>query len=449
MLRGFTDAHKGTTLLYTTQRAKHAITYSRVVPLWASVVSKYCWAVVLKYCRSVVLKCCRYNRLLSFLLYTFLVVGLSACGTPGTNLLGSGSWEVSTLSHQHIHALTVLPDTPQVLYAGDADGTILRSSDSGQHWAKRAPISSAPLLLLMLTVNPPGKTLYALTDRGLFTSTDAAQSWQLASTPKSGLPVDSYTTMTFNEQKSMYVGTLHHGIFMNNANGSSHWQAIDGTLPSTIAINELAYDSTQHRLWAATSLSVYRSDNEGANWDAFNSGLNVADGVTFIQPAASVGGASGLVYAGTKHGIYRSTDAGVHWTESGQVLRGVPIQHILIDFRSTNASTLYVGTRYGVFRSDDNGLNWLGVAAGFPKNTAVYALVIGADKASQLYVAANNIYLYPGTDNGINPTRVITLLLVLVFFGLLALMTRRSITRRKTLFRPRNTPETSSSTIKS
>ena len=381
-----------------------------------------------------------YSKLWISLLFILMLAGFSACA-PSVNLLGSGSWEASTLTHQHIHALTVLPDTPQVLYAGNVDGTILRSSDGGQHWTKRAQISSNSLILSMLTVNPSGKTLYALTDSGLFTSTDAALTWQVASTPKSGLPADSYTTMIFNEQKSMYVGTLHHGIFMKNANGTSLWQAINGTLPSTIAINELAYDSTQHRLWAATSLSVYRSDNEGATWNALNSGLNIVDGVTSIQPAATFGGALGLVYAGTKHGIFRSTDAGAHWAESGQVLRGVSIQHILIDFRSTNASTLYAGTRYGVFRSDDNGQNWLGVAAGFPKNTSVYTLVIGADKASQLYVAANNVYLFPGTDNGINPTRVITLLLVLVFFGLLALMTRRSVTRRKTLFRHAVVPE--------
>ena len=166
------------------------------------------------------------------------------------------------------------------------------------------------------------------------------------------------------------------------------------------------------------------------------------DGATSIQPAASAGGAVGLVYVGTKHGIFSSTDAGSHWTESGQVLQGVAIQHILIDFRSTNASTLYVGTKFGAFRSDDSGLNWSGVAAGFPKNTSVYAFVIGADKASQLYVAANNVYLFPGNGSAINPTRVITLLLILALFVLLALIAQRSTKRRRAFLRP--TPDTSS-----
>ncbi len=370
-----------------------------------------------------------YSNLLRLLLHAFLLFGLTACSL-NANLLGSGTWQASTLSTQHIQSLAVNPASPQTLYASNEDGAVFSSSDAGQHWTRRTPVSSAPVKLSMLTVASSGNVVYALTDGGLFASTDAAQTWQLANTPNSGLPTDSYTTMIFNEQKSMYVGTLHHGVFMSS-NAGTHWQAINGTLPPGIAISELAFDSTQHRLWAATSLGVYRSDNNGAAWTAFNTGLPVSNGVSYIQPAASFGGARGLVYAGTQHGIYRSMDSGMHWSESGQVLRGVPIEHILIDYRSTNASTLYVGTRYGVFRSDDSGQNWLGAAAGFPKNTSVYALAIGGDKASQLYVAANNVYLYPGTNNGLNPTRVVTLLLIIVFFGLLVLLTRRSMRRRK------------------
>ncbi|GAC1552409.1 MAG: hypothetical protein NVS2B2_03260 [Ktedonobacteraceae bacterium] len=384
-----------------------------------------------------------YRKMQLFLIFVLMLPALAACA-PDTNLLGSGSWQASTLTQQHIHALAVQPNTPQVLYAGNQDGTIFRSSDGGQHWTKRGPISSTSLVLSRLTVTPSGKTLYALTDSGLFASTDAAQTWQLVNTSNSGLPADDYTTMTFNAPKSIYIGTLHHGIFISNGNHHSHWQAINGTLPLDSAINELAFDSTQHRLWAATALGVYRSDNEGTTWDALNNGLPGTDGVISLQPAASVGGATGLIYVGTKHGIFRSMDAGVHWAESGQVLRGVPIQHILIDYRSTNASTLYVGTRFGVFRSDDNGQNWRGVAAGFPRNTSVYALVIGANKASQLYAAADNVYLFPGNGNGITPTRIITLLLILMLFMSLGLIAQRSVKRRKAFLRPSYSIEPSS-----
>ena len=384
------------------------------------------------------------KTLLPLVLFIVTLGVFSACA-PDANLLGSGSWQASSLTKQHIHALTVDPNKPQILYAGDEDGTIFTSSDAGQHWTKRGNVSPTSIMLSMLTINPAGETLYALTNTGLLASTDAAQAWHIVNTPSSGLPADSYTTLIFDQQKNMYVGTLHHGIYMSSSNADMHWKAISNTLPSEITINELAFDSTQHRLWVATSSGVYRSDDSGTTWVASNSGLPT-DGVTSIQPAASAGGAVGLVYAGTKHGIFSSTDAGDHWAESGQVLQGVPIQHILIDFRSVNASTLYVGTKFGAFRSDDNGLNWSGVAAGFPKNTSVYAFAIGADKASQLYVAANNVYLFPGNGGAINPTRVITLLLILALFVLLGLIAQRSTKRRRAFLHP--TPNVAESSAK-
>ncbi|GAC1396993.1 MAG: hypothetical protein NVS4B12_23910 [Ktedonobacteraceae bacterium] len=380
-------------------------------------------------------------RSLLFLIFTLVV--LSACA-PDINLLGGGSWQASTLANQQIRALAVDSNNPRILYAGNEDGTIFSSGDAGQHWTRRERISPTSITLSTLVSTPSGKTLYALADAGLFATKDAAQTWQRVNTTPSGLPADSYTSLTFNEQKSMYVGTLSHGVFMSNDNDGTLWKAINSTLPQKIAVNELVFDSTQHRLWAATSLGVYRSENEGTTWNAFNNGLPITDGVSTVRPAAIAGGAPDLIYVGTQHGIFRSMDAGKHWAESGQTLQGVPIQHILLDFRSTNASTLYVGTIFGAFRSDDNGQNWRGIAGGLPPHTPVYALAIGADKASQLYVAMNNVYLFPGNNNGINPTRIVTLLLTFLLFVLLVWIAQRSTKRRKAFLRPTRSIETSS-----
>ena len=368
------------------------------------------------------------------LLLILLALLCSACA-PDANLLGAGSWQASTLSRQHIHALVVDPAHSQTLYAGNEDGTIYRSNDAGQHWTKQSRTSDTTTSLSFLTITPSGKVLYALTDNGLFASNDTAQTWQRVNTSLSGLPVDSYTTLVFEGQKRLYLGTLHHGVFTSS--DGVQWKSSNTALPSNITINELAYDSLQNRLWAATSQGVYRSAGGGA-WIALNSGLNVADGVTTIQPAENAGGPAAFVYVGTKHGIFRSTNSGAYWTTAGQLLQGVPVQHILVDFRSANAGTLYVGTPFGAFRSDDSGQNWRGVAGGLPEHTSVYALVIGADNASQLFVAVNNVYAYPGTGSGITPTRIITLLLVVLLFAMLFLIAQRSVRGRKRLLKSLN-----------
>jgi len=346
------------------------------------------------------------------------------------------------LTNQHIVALAVnAASASQTLYAGSEDGTVFSSSD-GQHWTKRERV--AAVALTRLVVAPAGKTLYALTSRGLFASTDNAQTWQSVSTVTSGLPDDGYTTLAFDGQKDMYVGTRHNGIFMSNGMSGTHWKAIGVALPR--AINELVFDGTQHRIWAATAGGVYRSEDMGVSWDALNTGLSVVDGVTTVQLVSNAGGDPQTVYVGTQRGIFRSIDAGLHWAESGQLLHNIAIRCVLIDFRSTNGSTIYVGTPYGAFRSDDSGQNWHGVGGGLAANTPVAALAIGKDKASQLYAAANTVYLFPGVNTGINPSRVVTLLLLILLFVSLFFIAKRGTRRRKAFLKTQKNAENTSPT---
>jgi len=345
---------------------------------------------------------------------------LSACS------LSSSTWQASTLSQQHIHALAVNSKNSQIIYAGEVQGSIFVSTDAGQHWKARSPVSTASSTLLSLTVDPSGAKIYAATSSGLFISTDNAQSWQLIST--SNLPTDTYTAPVFINEQQVYIGTMHHGLFVSN-NDATTWRAEHTGLPTTLAINSVTFDSLQHRLWLATSGGVYRSDDGGASWHMLNTGLPGGTVATAIQPAANAGGDSSLVYAGTTKGFYLSTDSGAHWTGIA-VLQSVFIRGILVDFRSRNAATVYAATNVGVFRSDDSGQNWAGVGPGIPRDQTVYALAIGAKQASQLYAASNNVYLYPGTSGtGIDPGRVLALLAVLLVFVVLFYILRREVRR--------------------
>ncbi len=293
--------------------------------------------------------------------------------------------------------------------------------------------------LTRLVFGADGKILYALATTGISASSDGGLTWERINTPTSGLPEDSYTTLAFDKQNGMYVGTQHHGVFVSNASVDgaigTHWKAVIGVWPREVVINELTFDSTQQQLWAATNVGVYRSQNRGNSWEVLNNGLSPSDGVTTLQPASLAGGNPDTLYAGTKRGVFRSSDAGMHWVESGQLLHGVAITSMLLDFRSTNASTIYVGTLYGAFRSDDDGQNWHGIAGGLPQKTPVAVLLIGKGTSSQLYAAANTVYLFPGTGSGINPTRIITLLLILLFFVLLIFITQRGTRRRKSMLK--------------
>ncbi len=365
---------------------------------------------------------------------------LSACSL---NSLSASTWQTSTLTHQHIQSLAVDAENSQIIYAGSVQGNIFVSMDAGQHWTMRSSISTSPVTLISLTADPSATKVYAATTTGLIISTDSAQSWHPVSTSK--LPSDTYTAPVFSNKQQVFIGTMHHGLYMSNDDATT-WHTENSGLSTTLAITNIAFDTLQHRLWLATSAGVYRSDDEGASWHVLNAGFPDGTVATTVQPAANAGGDPGLVYAGTTKGFYLSTDSGAHWTGI-TVLQYVFIRQILVDFRSRNAATVYVATNVGLFRSDDSGQNWAGVGSGIPRDQTVYVLVIGAKQASQLYAASNSVYLYPGNSStGIDPLRVLSLLIVLLLFVVLFYVVRREVRRNRKKTRQSNKKEVEEST---
>jgi len=68
-------------------------------------------------------------------------------------------------------------------------------------------------------------------------------------------------------------------------------------------------------------------------------------------------GDSQVIYAGTQHGPYRSTDGGEHWTALGFPDAGMTVWSLL--FHPRDASALYAGTvPAAVYKSDDGGDTW-------------------------------------------------------------------------------------------
>lgn len=367
-----------------------------------------------------------------FLLFSLLLLILSGCG-PVSGVFSSGGWQSSGLQRQHIRTLAVDFSDPTKLYAGDAQGAIFVSTDAAAHWSEHSSGLPLPDPLHALAFNGNGKKLYAATDKGLFVSTDAAQSWHAVAA--TSLPAESDTALAFdfNSPRVIYVATATHGVFIST-DDTATWKAINTGLPAGIAINGLTYDTDRHQLWAATSMGVYRSDNQGGMWHAFNAGLPAGSIAYAVQATSVASGGQGLVFVGTAHGFFRSQDRGLHWTASQEALSGTSIRCILLDFRSSNASTLYACSDFGALRSDDAGQTWGAIAPGLPRSQTVYALALGADNYSQIYAALNDVYLFPGSGGGINPARLLPILLVVVFFYLLyrfALGGRRNRRKRE------------------
>ncbi len=375
----------------------------------------------------------RSSRLHPQWLLLLLPLVLSACA-PSTGIFSSSSWQASILQQAHIRSLAVDPGNPQNIYAGDAQGATFASADGGTGWKQQGSLSPGATINA-LAFDDSGKKLYAASTAGLYLSMNGAKSWMKVA----GLPQDAYTSIVFdlNKTQSLYVGSEQHGIFASSDGGAT-WTAINNGLPAISAVHGLVFDSNAHQLWAATDMGVYRSSDGGASWQALNSGLPTGVTVYAVLPASTEGGTPGLIYAGTNEGFYLSQDNAAHWQTSQAPLTHISIYSILVDYHTT--STVYVATStVGILRSLDSGENWGGFATGLPTHQTVYAMAQGATDYDQLFVAINNVYLYPGTSSVFDPTRLLPFVLILAFFYLLIHFSMRS--RRSS--RPVQKPEDS------
>lgn len=129
-------------------------------------------------------------------------------------------------------------------------------------------------------------------------------------------------------------------------------------------------------IWAGTNDgAVQVTRNGGATWDLRTTGLPdrvVTDiSVDATDPATAVITVSGF---GTGH-VFRTTDAGLSWSDISANLPDVPVNAAL-----THASLgrdIFIGTDLGVFQTSNGSATWTPIVDGLP-NSAVFDLAYNA-----------------------------------------------------------------------
>ena len=368
---------------------------------------------------------------LPFCMFLLVLLTLSSCGS-GVGVFGGGSWQKSGLQDQHIQTLAVNPTHLRDIYAGDTQNGIFASTDAGNTWKESSVGLPLPISVSALSFDSSGKKLYAATSAGLFVSADAAAHWSMTE----GLPADSYTTLAFdvNASQVVYTGSAHSGVLKSTDSGT-HWTRINNGLPAGALIS-LLYDPNLKQLWAAFANTLYRSDNQGASWHNMSNGLPADVGINALAQGEIPSTSSSLLFVGTNHGFFLSRDEGQNWVPSQLQLGGLRISAIQSDAIQPNV--IYIATDLGVLKSTDNGQNWDQFASGLPTNQPVHSVVQGGDNNSQLFVASQGIYFYPGSGNLANPSQFLSIILVLVFFALLYWFFGIRRQRRLAAWRARN-----------
>jgi hypothetical protein len=117
------------------------------------------------------------------------------------------------------------------------------------------------------------------------------------------------------------AGTALAACLATNAFAAvSSWSPSAGLDATAGTINVFAYGSPPNQVYAGTEgQGVYRSDNGGASWFAFNPGLDTPD----ARRVRSLLVQGTTVYAGTAIGVFVSTTGGT-WQPLAQGAEPVP-----------------------------------------------------------------------------------------------------------------------------
>jgi hypothetical protein len=230
------------------------------------------------------------------------------------------------------------------LYCGVAPAAVFESKDAGGTWSLNRGLWEHPhreqwepgfgglAVHTIVTDKDDADSLkIAISTGGVYQSSDGGANWNVTNTgvkayflpdpyPEFGQCVHKIVRHPSN--KETFFLQNHHGVYRSR-DGATTWQEIESGLPSNFGFGITATDSGSVfivpldsdgvRFTCEGKLRVYRSNDEGASWEALTSGLPQENAYEVILRDA-LHSAGDEVYFGTKNGkLFGSLDNGDNW----------------------------------------------------------------------------------------------------------------------------------------
>jgi hypothetical protein len=262
-----------------------------------------------------------------------------------------------------------------------------RSTDGAKHWTRVSKVLSPTALAA--DRGAPG-TFYVGTYGGLvFRTADGGATWrssdlhqQLGFGLLHALAVDPVT-------HAVYTGGLAPGVFSSTNQGTS-WRQVP--LPDRSYVRSLAaragvvYAGAFPPFGAPHVNAVFVSTDGGTKWRGGLQGIGI--GIVAIETLAIDPRNPKTVYIGADSwGVFKSTDAVVHWTLASQGLRGSGVNRITLD--AGHPGTILAGTDgAGLWKTSDDGATWSLINGSLG---AVHGLAQDPRNPATIFVASNGL----------------------------------------------------------
>lgn len=242
---------------------------------------------------------------------------------------------------------------------------------------------------------------------GPFSHTNTG-SWSSGQGRVNAITVDPNAPTTF------YAGAPAGGIWKSTDSGST-WTVLTDDLPQ-IGVSGIAVDfNNSNIIYIATgdddagdsySVGVFKSVDGGSTWAP--TGLNPTNSPgsmndIYIHPTNS-----NILWVATNSGVYKSTNAGVSWTNklSGNIKD--------IKLKPGDPNTIYAVTASAFYLSNDGGETFASVSTGLPSSSGRLVIDVTPANPNVVYALSSDTSqgfqgLYKSTDSGATFTEAATL----------------------------------------
>ncbi len=296
---------------------------------------------------------------------------------------GGKRWVSANAGLEKTDVLTMLREQ-ETLYVGTGLGVFVGQLDAaddarGMVWT---PFNDgmASVTVRSLAIGPD-KTLYAATQgRGIYIRKPGADSWELliGGFNTGGMEEQVIRHLVFDARGTLFAGTLGAGLF-KSGDGGRRWTRVNEGLRNLSIYNVAAMPPTASsagHLYIATGDGLFQRDDSASLWRKVDA-EGLGGGIQSFWADAD----AGLLYVGTKEGLYRG-GAEQPWQPVAGDLRVAPVSTLYED-----EAGLTVGTDgKGIFSSRD--AQWMQDSMG------LVSLSIRA-------FAPGVLYLYAATEDGL------------------------------------------------
>lgn len=314
---------------------------------------------------------------------------------------GGANWTEFRITGGEVGTFAFHPKDSTIMWAGGFNGRtgLWKSTDGGGSWRQLGKGLPESNIVRMLIVDPQHPdTLYMFANAGGFKSTDSGENWMpfgasLASAGPQNLTMDPISPRT------LYAGT-GRGLFIST-DGAKTWDSISTGLPPYIVQGVAVHTSRPDVMWAGTAGGgIYKTTDGGKSWRDSNAG--------FAESSAERvwGSPSGMMFAQTDRGLYRSDGKG-GWIAMLQPFSNDKAALDTVVFDTRNSGTIHVGSGTRYFRSTDNGVSWSEVEKPMQDPLPAFnSLVFDAKNpmivyASHKYMKNDEPTLFKSTDGGV------------------------------------------------